>query len=147
MVLHMRKSIMPIYIISFVLIIITTFFPQILGQYHNMMSNITILGGIWSIFNIFSTLQIQYDYRTPNILTKSVFFIFAFHTFPLPFVGGSILSTVERLTTKCMLSNSIILQLLELFITPTVIIAACILCYMTFNRLLPKLCSIMIGNR
>lgn len=136
---------LPIYISALLLLITTVFLPQIFGKYHLFACNLFILLGIWSLFNIASFVNAKYRFNTPVFLTESVFFIFAFHTFPLPGVG-SVLGGVQRAVGAIPIHNELLSGLIEIIISPVLIVLICVLAFLAISTIAPRLCKVMNGN-
>lgn len=146
MVLIFSKIQMPVYIITLLLLVTTTLVPEIFGPYHLFACNVFIIFGIWSLFNIASYIKINFSIEMPVILTDSVFFIFAFHVFPLPEIG-SVLAGVQSAINKILMQDNPLLRLIEIIAAPVIIVLICILAFRLFSIIAPRLCNVMNGNR
>jgi len=129
----------------FALWIITSIYPQVFGRYNYIACNVFIIFGIYAIFNIVSYTTMICKNSLPQIFTTSVFFIFAFHVFPLPGIG-SVLAFVKN-SFDVLLPDTFIFEFIEIIFSPLLITTICILVFIIFRKVAPKLCSIMNGER
>lgn len=102
--------------------------------------------GIWTLFNIVAFVKVNFSLQIPVILTESVFFIFAFHVFPLPRIG-SVLAGVQFVISKISIHNETISGLIEVVLSPMLIILICVFVYSVFRYMTPHLCNVINGSR
>ena len=132
--------------ISIGLLIITTYFNSFFEEAQPILNNCFLFAGVISLLGFFSYLvSIGLVHNIPK-LTNSVFFIYAFHVFPCPFII-SVTDFFKNLTGKLIVETQVITYFIQLIAAPTAIIVTCFSIYYLMHRFTPKLLSILIGQR
>lgn len=102
------------------------------------MSVFFVMVGVVSAFNISSRIVASGKKVMNKWLTKSVFFIFAFHTTIIVRVGIELIFPYDDVRT---------VTILEYLITPFIAIAICLAVYWLLGKVMPRVLKVLMGNR
>ena len=89
------------------LLVITTYYNHVLTDIQPILNNIFLLFGVTALIGGFSYLVSKGIVRDKPFLTKSVFFIYAFHVLPLPGIP-SITTLCKNLAEKSIVETQIL---------------------------------------
>lgn len=132
--------------VSVALLVITTYYGQLLGWAKILFDNLFLLFGVSTLIGCFSLMLGNGIIHNKPYLTKSVFFIYAFHVFPLPGIV-SITVLCQKLTEKFVVESQVITYFIYLAVCPIAVLSACLAIYSLLYRYTPKLLSILTGQR
>lgn len=146
MVCMLRKTATVAVPLSIALLIITTFFSPILRWTKPYFDNLFLLSGVCALIGSVSYLVSNGIIRNVPVLTKSVFFIYAFHVLPLPGIE-SVTSLSKFLTGKFVVEEYVVTYFFQLIVCPIAVICACLAIYYFMHRYTPRLLSVLMGYR
>lgn len=141
-----RKYAVIIIPLSIVLLIVTTYFFTSLGGGKIFFDNLFLLLGVGSLIGGFSLLVDYKVIRNVPFLTKSVFFVYAFHVFPLPGIM-SVTAFFKKLTGNFIVETQEMTYFIQLIVAPTAVLGCCLVTYFLMRRTMPKLLSVLTGQR
>lgn len=146
MVCLLRRYAIIIIPIAITLLVITTYYNHVLTDIQPILNNIFLLFGVTALIGGFSYLVSKVIVRDIPFLTKSVFFIYAFHVLPLPGIP-SITTLCKNLAEKSIVETQILTYFMQLTLCPIAVLSACLITYYFMRRLTPKLLSVLTGQR
>lgn len=129
-----------------VLLIVTTYFGTILGKGLIFFDNLFLLFGICAIIGCFSLLVSNRLVCNIPFLTKSVFFIYAFHVFPIPIIV-SVTAFCEDFTARIIVDTQVLTYILQFVICPIIVLCICLAVYFCMHRFTPRFLSVLTGQR
>ena len=111
-----------------------------------IFDNMFLLFGVSALIGCFSyMLSIGIVHNRPY-LTKSVFFIYAFHVFPIPGIV-SVTALCQQLTGMFIVETKVITYFIQLAVCPVAVLSVCLAIYFLLHRYTPKVLSILTGQR
>jgi hypothetical protein len=126
------------YIIALITLIVSTYYD---GQkIHDYFFPVFIFSGVINAVNIASFLVERKIIKPHPLLTQSTFFIYAIH-------GVLVLSIVGLLFDCLFKSKELAILILRYFTVPIVTAYVCVLIYCILKKIMPKLLSLLSGNR
>lgn len=106
-----------------------------------------IFCGVFSAFIVFSWLISKYKIKPNKFFVSSCFFVYAFHTFRIPYLEGSPLGYANNFLHILIPGHSILEEALCYLLTPFVTVFICLVVFMIAKIFFPKVTSLFIGNR
>ncbi len=147
MVCLFRKYVTIISPLAIMLLLMTTYFSSFLGGTKPVFNNLFLFFGISALIGCFSYMVSNGIIRNFPYLTKSVFFIYAFHLFPLPKII-SITTFFKYLTEKIIVvETQVFTYYVHLAICPITVLIFCIATYSLMHRFTPRFLSVLTGQR
>ena len=132
--------------LAIVLLIGTTFFSSSLVGAKSIADNLFLFLGVGALTGCFSFLVSKGLIRSIPLLTKSVFFVYAFHLFPLPGIV-SVTALCRSLTGKMIVETQTVTYFCQLVLCPIAVLGVCLAIYYIMNRYTPKVLSVLSGLR
>ena len=142
----LRKYAIAIIPLSIILLVCTTYFNEFMGRGIIVLDNAFLLTGVGAMIASFEFLLRKGIICNNPFLTRSVFFIYAFHVFPLPGIV-SVTAFCKNLTEKLIVEGQGITYYIQLAICPLAIIGVCLAVYYIMHCYTPKLLSVLTGQR
>lgn len=146
MVCIFRKCAVVIIPFAIVLLILTTYFSTILGGLITFFDNLFLLFGVCAMIVCFSFLVSNRLINNIPFLTKSVFFIYAFHLFPIPIIV-SVTAFCKDLTGRFIVETQVLTYVLQFVVCPIAVLSICLFIYYCMLRFAPKFLSVLTGQR
>lgn len=132
--------------IAIALLVITTYYNNALTSIQPILNNLFLLFGVTSLIGGISYLVRKGLVRNVPFLTKSVFFIYAFHMLPLPGIS-SITALCKNIIGRSIVETQVLTYFVQLVMCPIMVLCACLAIFYIMHRFTPKLLSVITGQR
>lgn len=105
-----------------------------------------IISGVLSVIYIAYTLVVRFKIKANKHLISSCFFIYALHVAPIPKIKN-ILQATNSIMHKLIPGQSYAEDIFCYFTFPLLTVFICIIIYSLLKKLMPKMTSLLSGNR
>jgi hypothetical protein len=138
MVISLRKGQLYWFLAAVVFLILSTFYDD--SDMKKYFFPAYVISGVITTVNITSFLMERGKLKVYNTLSRASFFVYATHTI-------WVLSVARKLINFILPPDNMIILLIKFLVTPFLCAFLCVGIYLLMKRFVPKLLSILTGNR